>query len=142
MNAQHSLPATEDEDIDQPLKNTCYPAKSGCFVCLNDDASNTRYRNLPFNAGTAATYGLSKEEALSAITFNAAKLLGIDDKTGSIEAGKDANIIISNGDVLDMKTSVVSTCFYTGKTDEVSITSRLSSMNVMYAEVRIEAVAM
>ncbi len=68
-----------------------------------------------FNAGTAVTYGLSKEEALAAITLNAAKILGIADKTGSIEVGKDANIIISEGDILDMRTSIVSDAFIQGR---------------------------
>jgi len=52
---------------------------------------NTRQRTWAFNAGTAAAYGLTKEQALSAITLNAATILGVADKTGSIEKGKDAN---------------------------------------------------
>lgn len=62
-----------------------------------------------------AAYGLTKEEALSAITLNAAKILGIDQMTGSIEAGKDANIVISEGDILDMKSSRVSHAFIQGR---------------------------
>ena len=74
-----------------------------------------KHRNLPFNAGTAAAYGLTKEEALTAITLNAAKILGIDDRTGSIEVGKDANIIISEGDILDMRTSIITDAFIQGR---------------------------
>lgn len=107
LQAEHHLPATEDEDIDQPFKTPAILQKAGVLFALNDDASTPRYRNLTFNAGTAAAYGLTREEALSAITLNPAKILGIADKTGSIEAGKDANIIISEGDILDMKSSVV-----------------------------------
>jgi imidazolonepropionase-like amidohydrolase len=68
-----------------------------------------------FNAGTAVASGLTKEEALSAITLNAAKILGIANTTGSIEAGKDANIVISDGDILDMKSSVVTNAFIKGR---------------------------
>ena len=54
--------------------------KAGVLFALNDDDESARYRNLAFNAGTAAAYGLTKEEALKAITLNAAKILGIDDR--------------------------------------------------------------
>ena len=76
---------------------------------------NTRGRNLPFNAGTAAAYGLTKEEALQSITLNAAKILGVEDKTGSIEPGKDANIVISEGDILDMRSSIITDAFIQGR---------------------------
>ena len=72
-------------------------------------------RNLPFMAGTLATYGLTKEEALQSITLNAAKILGIEDRTGSLEVGKDANIVISEGDILDMKSSNVTNAFLQGR---------------------------
>ncbi|MBX2921920.1 MAG: amidohydrolase family protein [Chitinophagaceae bacterium] len=130
LNAAHSLPATEDEDIDQPFKTPALLQKAGVLFALNDDVSNSRYRNLPFNAGTAASYGLSREEALSAITLNAAKILGIAAKTGSIEAGKDANIIISEGDILDMKSSVVTHAFIQGR--QVSLENKQTQLNERY----------
>ena len=78
-------------------------------------SDNAKQINLSFNAGTAATYGLTKEEALTAITLNSAKILGIDDKTGSIEVGKDANIIVSQGDILDMRSNQLSHAFIQGR---------------------------
>jgi imidazolonepropionase-like amidohydrolase len=60
-----------------------------------------RQRNLPFEAGEAVGYGLTKEQALSMITVNNAKILGIDKTTGTLEKGKDANLFISAGDALD-----------------------------------------
>ncbi|MBX3257063.1 MAG: amidohydrolase family protein [Chitinophagaceae bacterium] len=130
LNAEHNLPATEDEDIDQPFKTPALLQNAGVLFALNDHASNTRYRNLPFNAGTAAAYGLSREEALSAITLNAAKILGIAGKTGSIEAGKDANIIISEGDILDMKSSVVTHAFIQGR--QVRLENKQTQLNERY----------
>jgi len=112
---EHTLPATEDDDVDQPYKTPAMLQKAGVLFALNDHNEETRYRNLAFNAGTAAAYGLGKEGALQAITLNAAKILGVDDKTGSIEAGKDANIVISEGDILDMKTSIVTHAFIQGR---------------------------
>ena len=110
-----NLPAMEDDDIDQPFKTPAALQKAGVLYCINDDDDNTRYRNLSYNAGIAATFGLTKEEALSAITLNAAKILGIDAKTGSIETGKDANIVVSEGDLLDMKSSVITDALIQGR---------------------------
>ncbi len=112
---EHSLPVMEDDDVDQPYKTPAMLQKAGVLFALNDENGETRYRNLAYNAGTAAAYGLGKEAALQAITLNAAKILGIDDKTGSIEAGKDANIVISAGDLLDMKSSLVTQAFIQGR---------------------------
>ncbi len=115
LNQLHDLPAMIDDDIDQPFKTPAMLQKAGVLFAINDDDGNTRYRNLAFNAGTAATYGLSKEEALSAITLNAATILGIADKTGSIETGKDANIVVSEGDILDMRTNIITQAFIQGR---------------------------
>ena len=110
-----NLPATEDDDIDQPFKTPAALQKAGVLYCISDDDANTRYRNLSYNAGIAATFGLTKEEALSAITLNAAKILGVEGKTGSIEVGKDANIVVCEGDLLDMKTSTVTDALIQGR---------------------------
>ncbi|HEY0678238.1 MAG TPA: amidohydrolase family protein [Chitinophagaceae bacterium] len=115
LNQPHALPTLEDDDVDQPYKNAALLQKAGVLFAISDEDGQTRGRNLPFNAGTAATYGLGKEEALQAITLNAAKVLGIGDKTGSIEVGKDANVIISEGDILDMRTSIVTDAFIQGR---------------------------
>jgi hypothetical protein len=103
LNQLLELPTLADDLVDQPYRTPAI-------------LQNTRYRNLPYNAGTAAAYGLTKEEALSAITLNAAKILGIDNVTGSIEVGKDANIVISTGDILDMRTNNITHAFIQGRT--------------------------
>jgi imidazolonepropionase-like amidohydrolase len=115
LNEMHSLPATADDDVDQPYKTPYLLQQAGVLYCIADQDDNTRGRNLMFNAGTAVAYGLTKEEALQAITLNTAKILGIDDKTGSLEKGKDANIVVSEGDILDMKSSQVSHAFIQGR---------------------------
>lgn len=114
LQQMHSLPTTTDDDVDQPYKTAAILQKAGVTFAISDDDSQTRGRNLPFNAGTAVTYGLTKEQALAAITLNAAKIMGVADKTGSIEAGKEANIIVSSGDILDMSTSNVTDAFIKG----------------------------
>ena len=115
LNQPHSLPNLDDDDIDQPYKTAAILQKAGVLFAISDDDGQTRGRNLPFNAGTTVAYGLTKEQALQAITLNAAKVLGIADKTGSIEVGKDANIVISEGDILDMRSSIVTDAFIQGR---------------------------
>jgi imidazolonepropionase-like amidohydrolase len=117
LSEPHSLPATDDDDVDQPYKTGAAMQKAGILFTICQDAGDGYWqqRNLPFEAGTMAAYGLTKEEALTAITLSAAKILGIEDKTGSLEAGKDANIVISDGDILDMKSSNVVHAFIQGR---------------------------
>ena len=126
----HELPSTEDEDIDQPYKTPAQLQQAGVLFALNDENGTTRYRNLMFNAGTAAAYGLTREQALQAITLNSAKILGIDDRTGSIEAGKDANIVISEGDILDMRSSIIIHAFIQGR--EVSLDNKQKQLYERY----------
>ncbi len=126
----HSLPTAVDDDVDQPFKTPAMLQKAGVLFSINDGDETTRYRNLAFNAGTAASYGLSKEEALSTITLNAAKILGIADKTGSLEVGKDANMLISEGDILDMRTSIITHAFIQGR--QVSLDNKQKQLNERY----------
>lgn len=126
----HELPATEDDDVDQPYKTPFVLQKAGVLFALNDEHDESRYRNLMFDAGTAAAYGLTKEQALQAITLNSAKILGIDDRTGSLEKGKDANIVISDGDILDMRTSIISHAFIQGR--EVSLENKQTQLYERY----------
>jgi len=130
LNQMHSLPTAEDDDVDQPYKTPAMLQKAGVTFAINDEDEQNRGRNLMFNAGTAATYGLDKEQALQAITLNAAKCLGIDKQTGSIEVGKDANIIISDGDILDMRTSQVTDAFIQGR--QINLDNRQKQLEERY----------
>ena len=115
LNNLHRVPSRNHEDVDLPYKLPYLLQKEGVLVGLTASGSLHSQRNLPFLAGTAAGYGLGKEEALKLITSNNAKILGIDNLTGTIMEGKDANIIISKGDILDMKSSVIEYAFITGR---------------------------
>ena len=115
LNNLHRVPSRNHEDVDLPYKLPYLLQKEGVLVGLTASGSLHSQRNLPFLAGTAAGYGLGKEEALKLITSNNAKILGIDNVTGTIMVGKDANIIISKGDILDMKSSIIEYAFITGR---------------------------
>ena len=128
----HSLPTATDDDVDQPYKTAAQLQKAGVLFSISDDDSQTRGRNLAFNAGTAAAYGLDKEEALAAITLNAARIMGVADKTGSIEVGKDANIVVSSGDLLDMKSSNVTAAFIQGR--KIDLTDKHKLLNERFEQ--------
>jgi imidazolonepropionase-like amidohydrolase len=111
----HRLPERNFEDVDLPYKLPYLLNERGILVGLAYRDELQSSRNLPFLAGTAAAYGVSAEEALQMITSNTARILGIDHLTGTLEVGKDANIIISAGDLLDMRGNQVVYAFLRGR---------------------------
>ncbi len=113
--ATQNLPARADDDIDLPYKLPHLLTQAGVMVSLSNDGALHGARNLGFYAGTAAAYGLDKEEALKTITSNTAKALGIDNRVGTLEQGKDATLFVSNGDALDYRGNVLTHAFITGK---------------------------
>jgi imidazolonepropionase-like amidohydrolase len=110
----HVLPERDDDDIDLPYKLPYLLSKEGIDVAITDDGF-WQDRNIPFQAGEAVGYGMDKEDALKAITLTPARILGIDATVGSLETGKDATIIVSSGDVLDMKSSDIQIAYIRGK---------------------------
>jgi imidazolonepropionase-like amidohydrolase len=109
-----SLPGFQDEAVDQPFRTPSQLKEAGVLFCLSDEGS-WRQRNLPFQAGQAVGHGLDPEAAVQAITLDAARILGIDRTTGSIEKGKEATLFISQGDALDMRSSIVEMAFIQGR---------------------------
>lgn len=111
----HLIPERTDDDIDMPYKLPHLLTEAGLTVCLAAEGRGSGARNLAFFAGTAAAYGMDKEEALKTITSNTAKALGIDASVGTLEVGKDATLFVSAGDVLDYRSSIVSMAFIRGR---------------------------
>lgn len=109
-----TLPARDEDDVYLPYKLPRILQDAGVEYGLTGTGF-WRQRNLPFEAGQAVGYGLTKEQALSMITINNAKILGIDKTTGTLETGKDANLFISSGDALDMITLNVEDEFIQGR---------------------------
>ena len=100
-----SLPSRSNFRYDAAYANAAKMQQAGVKLALRtNDSENVR--NLPFNAGFAAAYGLGREEALKAITINPAEIMGIDQDYGSIEAGKVANLFVSTGDPFEMKSRI------------------------------------
>jgi imidazolonepropionase-like amidohydrolase len=87
-------------------------------------------RNLPYAAGYATAFGLPHDEALKAITLNAAEIWGVADQLGSIDVGKTANVVVADGDPLDVKTDV-KRIFIAGR--QVPMTSRQTVLRDRYS---------
>jgi imidazolonepropionase-like amidohydrolase len=113
----HRLPDNEDDDPKSAFKIASQLVNSGLLVSIDVSGSMERMntRNLPFYAGSFAAYGLDKEIALQLITLNSAKILGINDKLGSLEVGKHATLFVSKGDALDMRTNIIEHAFISGR---------------------------
>lgn len=110
----HSMPAYEHSDVRMPFKLAKMFSDEGIVTGIT--YSNQAYGyNLPFVAGQTVPYGVGKEEALAMVTLNNAKILGIEERCGSLEKGKDANIVVSNGDLLDMLGNDVVLAFINGR---------------------------
>ncbi|HSB10307.1 MAG TPA: amidohydrolase family protein [Blastocatellia bacterium] len=101
----YRVPVKEDDPYDAPFTNAGILAKAGVKIAFqtNDSAYS---RNLPYHAGRAAAFGLPKDEALRAVTINPAEIFGVADKIGSVEKGKIANLIVTDGDPLEIRTQI------------------------------------
>ena len=104
-------PLTATPDGEAPYDAVyAYPgvlAKAGVLIAFQtNDGGEGDARNLPYNAALATAYGLDPEEALRAVTINPARIWGVADRLGSIEAGKVANLFVTTGDPLDVRSQV------------------------------------
>ncbi len=112
----HELPLREWQDVDMPFKTPFLLHNAGIKIGIGGGATSIdRQRNLPFFAGTAAAYGLDREIALTMITRVNAEILGVAERVGTLEVGKDATLFISEGDALDMRTSQVLGAYIQGR---------------------------
>lgn len=117
VNRLHDLPDLPEAEIDLLYKLPYLLQKDSVMFCLQNqgDMEAMNARNIAFLAGTAAAYGLTKEQALQSVTLNSAKILGIDTLVGSIENGKLASVIVSEGDILDMRTNKIILAYINGR---------------------------
>ncbi|HSJ65978.1 MAG TPA: amidohydrolase family protein [Gemmatimonadaceae bacterium] len=94
-----------DEPYDAIFANPGALARAGVKIAFQtDNASDSR--NLPYNAALATAYGLDPDVALRALTITPAEIWGVADRYGSIDPGKVANVIVTTGDPLDVRTTV------------------------------------
>lgn len=106
--AMFNMPASDAVPYDAQFKTAAVLHRAGVKVVLAEGGRHdaTSVRNLPYTAAQAVAFGLPREEAIKAITLNAAQVLGVADRLGSIEKGKDASLIVADGDILDIRTNI------------------------------------
>jgi imidazolonepropionase-like amidohydrolase len=102
----HRLPQRNGEPYDHPFTVPRRLHEAGIRFCISGAENPWNVRNLPYHAGTAAAHGLPKDEALRAITLYPAQILGVDDRIGSLDTGKEATLFVADGDVLEIPTQV------------------------------------
>lgn len=96
-----TLPEEQYDPYDAAFANAAKLKAAGVKICFQS-ASESDARNLPFEAGMAVAFGLPRAEALKAMTINTAEIFGVADRVGSLEPGKRADIIVSDGDPLEV----------------------------------------
>lgn len=99
------MPARDYDRYDKAYANPGLLKKAGVKLALRS-AHAENVRNLPYHAAFAAAYGLGKEEALRSVTIVPAEIFGVADRLGSIEIGKDATLLVSDGDPFETKTNI------------------------------------
>ena len=99
------IPSREDDAYDINYAAPARLAAAGVRFAITSGDCCSEVRNLPSVAGMASAFGLSKEDALRAVTLGPAQIFGVGDKLGSLEVGKIANIVVTDGDMLEAKTN-------------------------------------
>ena len=128
-----SLPPRRDDDYDSAWSSAAKLQAAGVRFCIasNGRGAETNERNVGYEAGLAAGYGLPKEEALKAVTLYPAQILGVADRLGSLEQGKAATLIVTNGDPLDFPTQV-EIAFIDGR--KIDLSNRQTRLRDKYRE--------
>ncbi len=101
-----SLPQREDDAYDSLYENAAKLQQAGVRFCISTGDAGPEVRNLAQYAGMAAAFGLSKADAVKAVTLYPAQILNVADRLGSIEVGKMANLVVTDGDLLEIRTRI------------------------------------
>jgi imidazolonepropionase-like amidohydrolase len=102
-----SAPARSDDGYDEAYGTPAALFKAGVRFAIAGEGNALYSYRLPWDAGVAVAFGLPEEEALKAVTINAAEFMGVADKVGSLEVGKEATLVITTGTPLDMTTNII-----------------------------------
>jgi len=128
------LPMRRWEDYDAPFTLPARLHELGIPFCIATQGGSfmtPHERNLPYHAANAAAYGLPRQEALKAVTLYPAQIMGVSDRVGSIEVSKDATLIVTDGDPLEIMTHVEME-FIQGR--KIDLSSRHTELYEKYLE--------
>ena len=102
----YNLPVRDDDAYDFLFEAPAKLRQAGVKFAIGTGDGGAEVRDLPYHAGIAGAFGLSKEDALKSVTLYPAQILGVADRLGSIEVGKMANIVVTDGDLLEPRTNI------------------------------------
>lgn len=102
----HVMPRRDDSDYDEPFRLPAKLHELGILFTIANNDDTAHERNLPYSAATAVKFGLPHEAGVYAITHGAAKVLGVADRYGSLEEGKSATLLITDGSPLEVVTKI------------------------------------
>lgn len=120
----NSMPSKWEDGYDAVYRNPGILAEAGVKIAFSSQSASLA-KDLPYHAAKAAAFGLDKKEALKGVTIYPAQIFGVDDKMGSIEKGKIANIVLADGDILELRTNI-KYVFIDGK--EVDLSNRYTEL--------------
>lgn len=129
--APYGLPARVDDAYDTAFRTPAKLAEAGVQFAIAYPGF-WDVRNLAFGAGHAVAFGLDYDQAIAAITQNPADIMGLGDRLGSLEVGKQATLIVSEGDVLDHLGQRLSYMFIDGR--QVDLSNRHRQLYEKYRE--------
>lgn len=127
----HNFPRRDDAAYDEAFTLPARLDAAGVRWCLASGEETPHERNLPYNAARASAFGLDRAKALRSITLSSAEILGIADRYGSVDAGKSATLILTDGDPLEVTTRVHA-AFIDGR--EIDLTNKQSELAAKYRE--------
>ena len=127
----HRLPRRDDSDYDEPFTLPKRLADAGLSFCIATGQDFSFDRNLPYHAATAAAFGLGRDAAFAAITIDAARILGVDDRLGSLTVGKDATLFVADGHPFDLPTRI-ELAFVRGK--RIDLRNKQTELEAKYRE--------
>ena len=101
----YGQPAKWEDGYDAIYRNPSVLSKAGVKIAFSSQSASLA-KDLPYHAAKAAAFGLDKQEALKAVTIYPAEIFGMGDKMGSLEKGKIANVVLADGDILELGTNI------------------------------------
>lgn len=114
----YAMPPKWEDGYDSLYRNPAVLQKAGVLFAFSSQSASVA-KDLPYHAAKAAAFGLDKREALKGVTIYPAQIFGLDEKLGSLEKGKIANIVLADGDILEMRTNIKHV-FIDGKETDLS----------------------
>lgn len=102
----YGMPAKWEDGYDAIYRNPAVLSKAGVKIAFSSQSASLA-KDLPYHAAKAAAFGLDKQEALRAVTIYPAEIFGMGEKLGSLEKGKVANIVLADGDILELGTNII-----------------------------------